>query len=505
MSDNWTPPPGRNPDEPEREGDQPTDQPANGPARGDGQSPLWWTESTEKQKEYLQPAPPGEQPPLVGPPGQRPGNLTWNLPPYSQPGATPAGPPQAGRPPAGHAPAGPPPAGPPPAGTAPAGPGPSAGGRRGARHAGPPQSGRGTQQPGAAAGDSGAGWQQPAPTPAEGGFQGLGQPVQQPQTWQYPPIPIPQPPGPGRRRKPRRTSRALLIGLVVLAVLVVGSGVTLILRNTGDDKVPASAETPTTAPSVTPSETPSATPTTPAPPTVDEIVTTSRLYTVGVLSPTQCLEPKAVPSTFAGAKAYYGLIVPCMNRTWWLAMKKASLPYRAPKLVVFAGPMKTVCGAESGNRAFYCGTNETIYMPYALGAAYYKRNPVTGRVWMMNTLAHEYGHHVQKLSGIYAASLSRQVNAASPADQLTESRRRELQASCFGSAYLGAAGPYIPLRGPLLATWKVLIANTGDEYSRPRVHDRGNRVNHNYWSVRGFNTKSPNVCNTFVAQTVLTN
>ncbi len=96
MSDNWNPPPGRNPDEPEPEGDQPAGPPAKGPAREGGQSPLWWTESTEKQKEYLQPAPPGDQPPLVGPPGQRPNHLTWNLPPYSQPGSTPPGPPLPG-------------------------------------------------------------------------------------------------------------------------------------------------------------------------------------------------------------------------------------------------------------------------------------------------------------------------------------------------------------------------------------------------------------------------
>jgi putative neutral zinc metallopeptidase len=456
MSDNWTPPPGRNPNEPDPEGEQPT-EPAKGPARRDGQSPLWWTESTEKQKEYLQPAPPGEQTPLVGPPGSRQNNLTWNLPPYSQPGATPP--------------------------RRPADPSP---GQARARHAGPP----------------------PGGVPPEG-LQGFGQPVQQPQTWQYPPIPIPQPPGPGRRRKPRRASKGLLIGLVALAVLIVGSGVTLALRNTGDDNTPVAADSPTPAPSETPSETPSPTPTastTPGgPPTVDQIVTTSRLYKVGVLTPTQCLEPKVLPNTFAGAKAYYGLIVPCMNRTWWLAMKKASLPYRAPKVVVFVGPMKTVCGAEKGNRAFYCGTTETIYLPYAVGLNYYKRNPISGRVWMMNTVAHEYGHHVQKLAGIYAASLSRQINAPTPAAQLAESRRRELQASCFGSAYLGAAGAYIPLRGPLLATWKVLVANTGDEFSRPRIRDHGGKANNNYWSVRAFNTKSPNVCNTFVGKAALTN
>ncbi|WBQ04549.1 neutral zinc metallopeptidase [Kribbella sp. CA-293567] len=491
MSDNWTPPPGRNPNEPEPEGDEPTGRPDEGSARRDGQSPLWWTESAEKQKEYLQPAPPGEQTPLVGPPGQR--NLTWNLPPYSQPGATPP------RPPAGNPGATPPPrrAGNPGPGGQPGAdagqPGPGSAGPRRARHAGAPGP---TPPP-----------QQPQPQPAEGGFQGLGQPVQQPPTWQYPPIPIPQPPGPGRRRKPRQVSKGLLIGLVVLAVFIVGSGITLALRNGGDDNVPAASDTPVPSPtpSETPSVTPSPTPTAPAPPTVDEIVTTSKLYKVGVLSPTPCVEPKAIPSTYAGAKAYYGLIVPCMNRTWYLAMKKAGLPYRAPKLVVYAGALKTGCGQQRGNRAYYCHLTETIYMPYALGIAYYKRNPVSGRVWMMNSLAHEYGHHVQKLSGIYAASLSRQLNAATPVAQLTESRTRELQAACFGSAYLGAAGPYIPLRGPLLATWKVLVANTGDEFSRPLVRDRGNRVNHNYWSVRGFNTKSPDVCNSFVAKPVLTN
>src|SRR4051812_48581759 len=145
MSDNWTPPPGRNPNEPDAEGEQPT-EPAKGPARRDGQSPLWWTESTEKQKEYLQPAPPGEQTPLVGPPGSRQNNLTWNLPPYSQPGATPprrpTGPGPGG---AGQGPGG--------AGQGPGGPAPRATDpSRRARHAGPPSGG----------------------VPADGGLQGFG-------------------------------------------------------------------------------------------------------------------------------------------------------------------------------------------------------------------------------------------------------------------------------------------------------------------------------------------
>lgn len=61
----------------------------------------------------------------------------------------------------------------------------------------------------------------------------------------------------------------------------------------------------------------------------------------------------------------------------------------------------------------------------------------------------------------------------------------------------GSASPYLPLRGPLLTTWKALIANTGDELSRPMIRSQGSKANHNYWSVRGFNSKSPRYCNTF--------
>jgi hypothetical protein len=70
MSDNWNPPPGRSPHEPEPEGDQPDDGPVSGPPRRDGQSPLWWTDSPPEQLEYLKPVEPGPDRPS-GPPHAR--------------------------------------------------------------------------------------------------------------------------------------------------------------------------------------------------------------------------------------------------------------------------------------------------------------------------------------------------------------------------------------------------------------------------------------------------
>jgi len=336
----------------------------------------------------------------------------------------------------------------------------------------------------------------------------MGRPVQQPPTWQYPPIPIPQPPGGGRRRKPKRTPPVWLIGLVVIAVLVVGTGVTLLVRSVGGDDEPQAKDTPSapaseTSPSLSPSpsQTPSPTPSKPRGPTVDEVVQGSKLYTVGPIAASKCVEPPFAPANLIAARAYYNRLLPCMNRTWWLAMKKAGLPYRNPKVAVYVGKVPSPCGVQRSVRAAYCGANETIYVPYAVDNKAYVANPLYARALMLNTFAHEYGHHVQKLSGILAASVSRQ-QSMSASQKLLESRRRELQATCLGAAYLGANAAFTPMRNPLLANWKFLITHTGDDYSRPRVHDHGNRVSNYQWSIAGYNTKQPNSCNTFTAADV---
>jgi predicted metalloprotease len=343
----------------------------------------------------------------------------------------------------------------------------------------------------------------------------MGQPVQQAPTWQYPPIPIPQPPGGRRRRKKKlRLTRPLLIGLVALAVLVVGTGVTLIVRSIGGGDAEAK-QTPTTAPttapasespSPSPSESPSAspTPTGPRGPTVDEVVKGSRLYTIGPVAASKCVEPPFAPVTLAATQQYYARLLPCMNHTWWLAMKKANLPFRNPKAVVYVGKRTSPCGMQRSVRAAYCPADETIYLPFSVDNTAYKRNPVYARAIMLNTFAHEYGHHVQKLSGILAASMTR-AKSMSPNQQLAESRRRELQATCLGSVYLGANAAFLPMRGPLLTNFKLLIAHMGDDYSRPRVHDHGNRVSNYQWSIAGFNNKKPDSCNTFTAADIRIN
>ncbi|GAB3937118.1 hypothetical protein GCM10029976_049690 [Kribbella albertanoniae] len=532
MSDSGNPP----------RGDEPADgENAAPPERGDAASPQWWTGS-EAKREFQDPSGSEEPPPANnwfgdGWTARRPEDPTTPTPPP----ATRPGPPTPSRPSSGQpSPAQPRPAQPRPGQPAPGTPQSGAGGPRPGQppysaprppqqppvqgrgaHSGPGQGGPGARPVGPPPAERSQGsylWGAPeqqtqagAPRHAAGGgpIGPMGQPVQQPPTWQYPPIPIPQPPGPARRRKPRKTPRALLIGLVALAVLVVGTGITLLVGNLGDNEAPQGTDTPAPVASETPSAQPSETPTSEAPqpsatPTgpntaaADKVVNSSNLYAVGLLAPSKCPEPPFVPTSFALAQNYYNRALACLNATWLPAMNKIKVKYRGPKVAVYNGKVPSPCGVQRSVRAAYCGANETIYMPYAVDARAYKSNAVYARALMLSTFAHEYGHHIQKRTGILAASLERaqHMNAG---QKLEESRRRELQASCLGAAYLGINASFIPITGPLLQSYRFLISHTGDEYARPRVRDHGNRASNYQWNIAGFNTKRPGSCNTFKA------
>jgi predicted metalloprotease len=236
---------------------------------------------------------------------------------------------------------------------------------------------------------------------------------------------------------------------------------------------------------------------TPRQPTPYELVALNKLYGIGQLQASGCPEPPYRPTTWEATKAYYAGMLPCLNATWWRAMKKLGKPFRAPHVIVYANTITTPCGVERGTRGFYCGANEVIYMPFNVDYKNYKVNPMYTRAWMLNTFAHEYGHHVQQLNGIFGASFARQATMADPNQRLLESRRRELQASCLGSAYLGADAKYIPMNGQLLASWKFAVANAGDEFAVPKIRDHGSKANHNLWSNRGMTYKDPKYCNTF--------
>ena len=232
------------------------------------------------------------------------------------------------------------------------------------------------------------------------------------------------------------------------------------------------------------------------------VVRYNRLYKTPPITPSKCKEVNVSLRTQAGVSAYASQLWTCMYAAWAVPLKAAGAAYKMkPKLSVHSGTkIATDCGVLNNTTGYYCsGRGGVIYVPAAQIIKTWGQNPTYARAWLTQMMAHEYGHHVQFLTGILNASWQRQQAFTTNAARLEESRRRELQASCLGAAYIGANKRYYPMAGGLLTQFNYLISHMGDQPGG--VRDHGSPKNHAFWSTVGFNAKHTYTvagnCNTF--------
>jgi uncharacterized protein len=198
-----------------------------------------------------------------------------------------------------------------------------------------------------------------------------------------------------------------------------------------------------------------------------------------------------------GLTTYYTAVVGCLNDAWNPVLREANIPFRPPKLQVATDLPASACGGapDTDAVAYYCGRDETIYMStrreLADGGG---RLPPTH----LATLSHEYGHHVQLLSGMLATASQRTVTAGehSP-DGLELTRRIELQANCFAGVFLAAAGGHGPISRSLARQAEGDFHDAAAEPAAENTH--GSPRNQGTWADRGFGSGRPADCNTWTA------
>ena len=313
----------------------------------------------------------------------------------------------------------------------------------------------------------------------------------------------------------------LLAGVVSLWIVGV-----VLKNNRHNDNVTQPAYTPTYEPTYFPTTAPTSAPVTTAPrptatltskttppppprPSDTDVVTKNSFYGSGVQRTVNCRESGARATSAANARAYYTNVLTCLNRAWPAQVTVSKYRFRPPKLVSFTGPVQTPCmgGAPS---SFYCSSNETIYMDaktdlqlYKRYSAYNNRTEVLAylRADMTDTVAHEYGHHLQNVTGILRASSNLEYQKSGDAS-LQMSRRLEIQATCLGNVFMGANKGSYKFTGLLKSQLDFLHANQGDEFGDGR-RDHGSKAINPYWSNLGFNNRTPRVCNTYTASAAL--
>lgn len=109
--------------------------------------------------------------------------------------------------------------------------------------------------------------------------------------------------------------------------------------------------------------------------------------------------------------------------------------YRSSQIQLFTGQVSTACGsASSAVGPFYCPGDETIFIDTSFFAELRDRfGSSGGPAAQLYVVAHEWGHHIQNITG--------QMNGIDHSQTGPESDgvRLELQADCYAGAALGAA------------------------------------------------------------------
>src|SRR6478609_6077072 len=110
--------------------------------------------------------------------------------------------------------------------------------------------------------------------------------------------------------------------------------------------------------------------------------------------------------------------------------------YRQPQLIIVDQQTSSACGtASNATGPFYCPPEETVYVDPTFFALLREQFDATaGPLAQLYVLAHEYGHHVQNITGIM------QDHPDNGTGEDSNSVRTELQADCFAGAWVAEAG-----------------------------------------------------------------
>jgi predicted metalloprotease len=313
----------------------------------------------------------------------------------------------------------------------------------------------------------------------------------------------------GPQPKRRRTGLGislLLLGSVAVAVVIAA----LALRDdaaTTVAPVPGAglAGTAATVAPTNPDDSPTGTPGDgEASEQIMKVVTANAFYGTGAQGSVGCRKPQVALDTKAAVQTYYANLIGCLNRAWSGKVKAGQATYTAPRVMFWSGQVQSPCAGGS-SVSFYCGASQTIYLKFDADIKLWTRasdpsNRAFARMWATYTAGREFAHHLQQLTGIQAAAQQLEYDAPDRDTQLELSRRVELQASCLGTAFMGANKVSYGITGLDLTIYRRYVeAQTGDENNRGGPRDHGARASHQYWTARGFNTFNSAYCNTFTA------
>ena len=221
-----------------------------------------------------------------------------------------------------------------------------------------------------------------------------------------------------------------------------------------------------------------------------------------VTSQTETREaPKGAPRDETGQ--FVAKVLGSTETVWGRIFKESNAEYRPPTLVLFDGQVRSACGiAGSATGPFYCPGDEKLYIDLAFFRELQTRFRAPGDFAEAYVIAHEVGHHIQKLTGTM-----RKLEAARGAAAGAEgtSVRMELQADCYAGVWGHYAGNMKQLEPGEIAQALAAATAIGDDrlqkqstgHVSPDSFTHGTSEQRVRWFKRGIDTGRPKDCDTF--------
>ncbi len=191
---------------------------------------------------------------------------------------------------------------------------------------------------------------------------------------------------------------------------------------------------------------------------------------------------------------------------WSQVFKENGKTYQVPNLVLFSGAVQSACGlAQAAMGPFYCPGDRKVYIDLSFYKDLQSQMHSPGDFARAYVVAHEIGHHVQKLLGI-SDQVDRARQQLSKTDFNKVSVGLELQADCFAGVWANRADR---MRGILepgdIEEALNAASNIGDDrlqqqsrgYVTPDSFTHGTSAQRVHWFNQGYTTGDINSCNTF--------
>ncbi len=204
---------------------------------------------------------------------------------------------------------------------------------------------------------------------------------------------------------------------------------------------------------------------------------------------------------------FVGVVLKDTEDVWNDIFSKMGRDYQEPRLELFSGATQSACGnASSATGPFYCPADQDVYIDLSFYNELQEKFGAPGDFAMAYVIAHEVGHHIQKLLGT-SDKMARLRQQVSKEEYNRYSVMLELQADFYAGVWAHymqgkgvlESGDIEEALGAANAIGDDRLQKQAQGYVVPESFTHGTSAQRMYWFKKGFQTGDISQGDTFSA------